>query len=402
MGQFPWKKAPGLLLGITLCFQIAADSPQEESPTKPPSPVPEPSSALTQHTLAQHTLAQRPESQPWSQEVNTRLAFYAAKRRLPPFSPAVESSCVPLHILRDALFSSDGPQLYAQMNPKQKMFLELVYEVWRTPIGGTMLKNSQLMDTVLCMDPALLDGGSFGSGVVFLRTQNIPYGQDRVSPPAGKVFEAFGPALRAVSEELTHSYQEKILHINFPEKSLYPPDVMLWDFAAEAHAKVITAVILIQEAIRTGKQDDLLDVSWGESKDTKLLRSVMEIFQAHGADEITKNPALLRPAFLSFFESKDFITGYFSAYSKCYQNLKGTQRIPFGTFVNAFGTFPGSAGNIFDGWDGKRSMDALADRIPPETLAKKWVAEKQGLLSLGEETHSQPQAPSEIPALSHQ
>lgn len=443
MGQFPWKKAPSLFLGITLCFQIAADSSWDEDLAPSPEPdirltlsFPDPAvtniaispedsahphAPVTENPIMEETAAplslapaekdskdsfewptvwlsapDATSTDPWL----NRTRFKILEKRLDAFSQKTGDKtphriCLPLREAADITYDPERMTMFLDLSKEQSFFLSLLAGIERTGTGGPLVDALIPYDLILCNDDTqetTVGVYDIETGIVSLKFRDLSQGTSSIPEdpgiPTGGT-KGYGQMLYAIAEELSHAWQDNTrdsLGMTALNENIWAADALLWLLAVEAQAKVIASITMV-EHILDGDQRDFSDAMKNGGMDSALLHKVMTLYIEHGKKAIEKNPSLLRPAFLSFFENLDFMDAYFLLNAETINEnfFNGRERVSPKLFVQTFGTIPGKTGNMLAGWENKKNLDVLIAHIAKESSAQEWflaqsAARRKGLL----------------------
>lgn len=370
--------SPRWVLGLTLFFQTATNS-----------------GLLPETTVSEPALQQAAEPFEWatiwtSQPTDGRGnlgTWYTSERlhdlaeRLSAYTQVTGENtrkiCAPLKEIRDIADDPENAMTFMDLSPEQKAFIGFVRIASTTPTGRRILEDMSSSDIILCGNkdtPSRLGFYDSDLHAIVTKLRDICLGTNFL-PDVAEFFprENFGLVFPVYAEEMTHAWQDTARDIFLPKnlEASWAADVKLWDLAAEAHAKLISSIMMV-EYFRNGGQADVAKAIGDNTPDAVLLNAVMNVYLEHGKNAVEKNPSLLLPVFLSFFEDPVFMQGYFSQKAEIIDPLQGSRRVPFREFREAFGKLPGMKGNMFSGLKEERNLDALMTLVAPDTEMRRW------------------------------
>lgn len=296
-------------------------------------------------------------------------------------------TCIPLKEALEFAYDENATT-FMRMSPEQKAFLGLVLAMNATATGQGILTDLLPSDIIMCgyEDNSLWAGLHYPDiRVASVEFRNACRGKDLLPDLAGFYpKEKFGDLLSTYTEEITHAWQANVRGIFWPKdlEKTWAADAKIWDLATEAHAKLISSVMMVEYFVNGGQADVLEKIQDG-SQESAMLQAVMNIYLEHGKKTVEKDPSLLLPAFMSFLEDPYSMQRYFAQRAETINDLLQHRRIPFREFAAAFGKIPGMKGNMFSGWKGEKNLDGMMEYIAPDTDMRQWFDEQRAARKAG-------------------
>lgn len=303
-------------------------------------------------------------------DIDARLSAYGETYR-----ENGRMNCLPLHEALSVLEDPIGNLTLMMATPEQMQLLPLTKAILDTPTGARMIEAIHPHDVLLCADsknPYAQGYYDVLTNVVALQLRNDCQRVKALDQPPD-VSAPFGFLYFSFSEEVAHAYQNLIQYMQhtLDNPNLWAADAKLWLMAAEAQAKIIASIIMV-ESLQQGYARDYTEMLEMGRAESALMQHVLSSYMEHGSKAVAANVALLTPAFLSLWEDPSFIEDYLSHGAESIRTLESFERIPFHSLRETFGTIPGMSGNMLRGV----LPDTLPGFMPEQTQLAQWFTQQ--------------------------
>ncbi len=263
-------------------------------------------------------------------------------------------------------------------DPRMLANIAFVQAALEIPMGNALINRAMKNGVVVCSQETMpLFGGFYSKDLNLLTATTGDLKDGRID---ASNFMSF-------YEELYHADQIKDRNIDrhMEPGRYHRQDISLWSLGAEANAKVAAALMIMEHADNGHdelRQEILSGI--GFEADGAIFKAVNEAYEKHGLQALRDDPKLLAPAFEAFFSesgmAKDYMQGYMiemqamrlSQPEEFQKFMRGTRRFSLDDFVEAFGTIPGTRGNMLDGRYENR--EDLVRLLPENSQFRQWLS----------------------------
>lgn len=241
------------------------------------------------------------------------LKYYATSERFDGLKQAFDKvsetydidavkMCLPSNELLDYYQLSDEAKEQINLSPKLENLPLMMDYLNETPQGKEAINSSVVNNVLIC------DMGDREGTLGFYNNISNLIGLYNLNSEPLVEWGNGGEIIHTLSEELHHAMQfsnDATYPPAISEDNLYSsrPDEKLWNMFAEAHAKVTSAVTLVNLAQEYPQLlNDFLTDEY-ISTDQIMVHETLSLYLENGSKGIAEDPSLLWPVYEEFFKS---------------------------------------------------------------------------------------------------